>query len=614
MCGIVGAITNGQESFPAGQLLDAVASLRHRGPERQGQWSDENGRVLLGHARLCIIDPDERSDQPFHYGGRYVLVYNGEIYNYVELREELRASGCSFHTGSDTEVLAAAWAAWGPACLPRLDGAFAFGIWDKQERAFYAARDRFGEKPLFFLFDEGYLGFASEMKALWKLGAPRRPDPAMVYNFLSLGYTVNPFDAAQTFFLHIQKLPAGSFLRLEQGATHYSVEAYGQIDIEVDESIDDETAIARFRELFAASVRRRLRSDVPIGTSLSGGLDSSAVAALCRQAGGAHYTHKAFTAIFPGFERDERALSAHVARHLGIDQQFVEIRPDEVPALMDRVMRYQEEPVGSASALAQFRVFETARAAGVTVLLDGQGADEVLAGYDKYYRWYWRELYAARRLGSSGELEAARKLGVKEPFGAASKLSALLPYFSAAILEGSRSRQAAAAPDLNPEWAQAQKRHLHYMVPPQPTLNAVLHYNTFTNGLEELLRLADRNGMAHSLEVRLPFLSSELVAFLFTLPPRFKIREGRTKWLLRKAVEDLLPPEIVWQSRKIGFEPPQQLWMQQAAVQEAIRAAKEKLVGAGVLAPSVLQKKIQPHSAYAAVNRDWKYWSLSYLY
>ncbi|RYZ21982.1 MAG: asparagine synthase (glutamine-hydrolyzing) [Chitinophagaceae bacterium] len=613
MCGIVGTIGPGAGSVAA-RMREATASLRHRGPEREHQWTDARGRVAFGHARLCIIDPGARSDQPFHYGDRYVLVYNGEIYNYVEIREELRSGGTQFNTGSDTEVLAAAWAEWGPDCLSRLDGAFAFGIWDEQEQVFYAARDRFGEKPFFFVLDNGRLQFASEMKALWALGVPREPDAAMAYNFLTLGYTTNPFDATQTFYQGIRKLPAGTLLRFGWGDAECSIGHYGRIDIEVNEGIGDEEAIHRFRELFTKSISRRLRSDVPIGTSLSGGLDSSAVAAICRQVGGDRYTHKAFTAVFPGFERDERAQSERIARHLGIEQQLVEIRPEEVPALMDRVMRYQEEPVGSGSALAQFRVFETARAAGITVLLDGQGADEVLAGYDKYYRWYWQELYAARRLGASGELAAARALGVAEPFGNTAKLAALLPHFSAALLEGRKRRQAAASPNLDPEWARVQKEQLHYMIPPQFTLNAVLHYNTFTNGLEELLRLADRNSMAHGLEVRLPFLSSELVAFLFTLPPRFKIRGGRTKWLLREAMKGLLPAELTAQARKIGFEPPQQLWMQQAGVQDAIRASKEKLVSAGVLSASVLGKKIQPHDAYAAVSQDWKYWSLGYLY
>jgi asparagine synthase (glutamine-hydrolysing) len=613
MCGIAGIVSSSASSLQPAALDAALVCLHHRGPEHRHHWADSSGACLLGHARLSIIDPGKQSDQPFHYD-RFTLVYNGEIYNYVEIREELRALGYAFHTGSDTEVLIAAWTAWGADCLERFDGAFAFALWDAKARVLHAARDRFGEKPLFFSLDGETLRFASELSALWKLGVPRRANDALVYNFITVGYAVNPFDAKETFFRDVYKLPAGSHLEFAAGATELSIETFGAIEIEEQEGLDDASAVARFRDLFAASVRRRLRSDVPIGTSLSGGLDSSAVAAFCRQEASSRYTHKAFTAIFPGFEKDERALSEKVARHLGMEQHFVEIDEAEVPSLMDRVMRQQGEPISSGSPLAQYKVYEAARANGVTVLLDGQGADEVLAGYDKYFRWYWQELYAARKLGASGEREAAKSLGLDLPFGIGAKAAALLPHFSAALLEGRKARQAAREPGLNPEWVRSQRPHFYYMIPQRFSLNAVLHYNTFTNGLEELLRLADRNSMAHSLEVRLPFLSPELVRFLFTLPGRFKIRGGRSKWLLRQAVQDLLPAEVVQGVRKTGFEPPQQQWMKTAAVQEAIRAARAKLVEAGVLDRSVLTKKIQPHSAYAAVAQDWKFWSLSYLY
>jgi asparagine synthase (glutamine-hydrolysing) len=613
MCGIAGICSANPQRLQPAALETVIGCLAHRGPERHAHWSDSNG-CLMGHARLSIIDPDPRSDQPFHYGNRYTLVYNGEIYNYVELREELRALGHAFSTTSDTEVLAAAWAAWGPECLERFDGAFAFAIWDAAARTLHAARDRFGEKPFFFHFDGDTLLFGSELKALWKLGAPRQPNDALAYNFITLGYTVNPFDSKETFFRDIYKLPAGSRLEYVAGAPELAIETYSSIDINEQVQMDDAEALLRFRTLFATSVRRRLRSDVPIGTSLSGGLDSSAVAAFCRQEASGSYTHKAFTAVFPGFEKDERALSEKVAKRLGLEQHFVGIDPAEVPGLMERVMRQQEEPFTSGSSLAQYKVFEAARKGGVTVLLDGQGADEVLAGYDKYFRWYWQELYAARGLAASGEPGAARALGLKIPFGLSAKAGALLPHFSAALLEGRKARLASRHPDLNPEWARRQRPYFYYMIPQPFTLNGVLHYNTFTNGLEELLRLADRNSMAHSLEVRLPFLSSDLVRFLFTLPARFKIRGGRSKWLLRACVKDLLPAEVVQAVRKTGFEPPQQQWMQQAAVQEAIRAAREKLVNAGVLDRSVLTKNIQPHSAYAAAGQDWKYWSLSFIY
>lgn len=613
MCGFAGVLSANPHQVASAQLSEAIACLRHRGPEPAGQWIDRTLQCRLAHGRLAIIDPDPRARQPFTYNDRYTVAYNGELYNYVELRDELRAAGYTFRTGSDTEVLCAAWAAWGTACLERFDGAFAFALWDAAENRLYAARDRFGEKPFYYHFAGDVLYFASELKALWALGVPRQANEAMAYNFLTLGYTRNPFAGYETFYANVFQLEPGTYLCVAPDFGYREFSRFGEIWIE-ERNWADADAIEEFGRLFGQSVRRRLRSDVAVGTSLSGGLDSASVAAACRSVTAGSYTHRAFTAVFPGFEKDERALSEQVARRFGLEQHFVEIRDNEVGLLMDRVQAQQDEPVGSASALAQYAVFAAAKGAGVTVLLDGQGADEVLAGYDKYYRWYWQELLRAGTLGRSGELEAARALGVTETFGIVSRLGARLPHFGAALQERRRKTAAARTRFLNPDWVAQQRQHFHYMLPPQLTLNGVLHYNTFTNGLEELLRLADRNSMAHSLEVRLPFLSAELVRFLFTLPARFKIREGRTKWLLRQAMKDQLPGDVLWQARKTGFEPPQARWMELPDVQERLRAAREKLVASGVLHPSVLQQKIQPHTAYAAAGPDWKYWALSVLY
>ena len=613
MCGFAGIVSAQRQRVAAAPLTEAIACLRHRGPEPAGHWTDPTGQCRLAHGRLSIIDPDPRARQPFSYGNWITVAYNGELYNYVELRDELRAAGFSFETESDTEVLCAAWAAWGPACLDRFDGAFAFALWDAQEGRLYAARDRFGEKPFYYHFSGDALYFASELKALWTMGVSRKANEAMAYNFLTLGYTRNPFSADETFFENVFQLQPGKYLCVDPDFGYREFSDFGQIWIEEQEWSDDD-AIAEFRRLFGASVRRRLRSDVAVGTSLSGGIDSASVAAMCRREASSSYTHKAFTAVFPGFEKDEQALSELVAQRLGLEQHFVAIGDEEVPGLMDRVQAAQDEPVGSASALAQYAVFAAAKKAGVTVLLDGQGADEILAGYEKYYRWYWQELSGAGRLGKSGELEAARALGITEPFGLFSRVAARVPHFGASLLERRKEKEAARTPFLHPGFVARNRAELNYMLPPQLTLNGVLHYNTFTNGLEELLRLADRNSMAHSLEVRLPFLSPELVRFLFTLPARFKIREGRTKWLLRQAMKDELPQEVLWQPRKTGFEPPQARWMALPAVQERIAEGRRKLVEAGVLDASVLQQKIKPHTAYAAGGPDWKYWALSALY
>ena len=588
--------------------------LAHRGPEAEGFWTNGAATVSFGHRRLCVLDLSEAAAQPMHYNGHYTIVYNGEIYNYREIKKELEAAGHVFHSQSDTEVVLLAYAAWGDACLQRFDGMFAFTIWDEQEQKLFAARDRLGEKPFFFFYDGERLLFASEIKAFWSMGIEKKVNEAMLYNFLTIGYTTNPSDAQETFYQNIHKLPAAHSLTysLREGKLH--THNYWQVYIDENRSISEDEAVESFQQLFTDSVRKRLRSDVAIGTSLSGGLDSSAIVAFCAGQAAEQYTHKCFTASFAGFEKDETAYASLVAKRFGLQHFTTTVTPAEVPALMEAVIAQQDEPFSSSSVLAQYKVFEAAKAAGVTVLLDGQGADEILAGYRKYYKWFLRELYRTKRGQLAKELRAAKGLSIKERFGTKDKAAALLPDFAASLLQTQKSKKAFHHPALNRDFAFAYKQDFYYALPPHQNLNGALHYNTFVNGLEELLRLADRNSMAHSVEVRLPFLSHHLVEFLFTLPPHFKIHQGWTKWLLRKAVEAKLPEEIVWRRDKVGYEPPQKLWMQTEAVQERIREAKKKLVGEGILNKGVLSEKIQPKDAHEDQSFDWRYWSAAGLF
>ena len=612
MCGIAG-ICSQSKSIDEEKFRKALGCLRHRGPEGEGFWLDQQIPVALGHRRLRIIDLSAQAAQPMDYGNRYRIVHNGELYNYIELRQELEKSGSSFFTHSDTEVIVAAYAAWGRDCLQKFDGMFAFAIWDETEKKLFAARDRFGEKPFFYYYDPERFVFSSEQKTLWQLGVPKEVNGSMLYNFLSIGYTTNPGDPQETFYQQVRKLPAASFIEYSFAGHRLVVEKYWQLQPEPDQNIQPEEAIHHFRQLFTSSIQKRLRSDVSVGTSLSGGLDSSAIVAFCDTVASGQYSHKCFTAHFEGFEKDELAHASLIAKKFGLEHHVVSIRENEVVDLMETVMNYQEEPFGSASVLAQYRVYQAAKENGVTVLLDGQGADEVLAGYHRYYKWFWQEYYRHKKLGKSGELEKAKALGIEENFSLKNKLAALLPQFASGLMEGRKAKQAYRHQDLDRSFAFAHKRSFYYTMPASFDLNGALFFNTCVNGLEELLRLADRNSMAHATEVRLPFLQHNLVEFLFTLPASFKIHEGWTKWLLRKSVEDKLPETITWRRDKVGFEPPQKAWMQDAAVQEAIKAGKKKLVGHQILQAAVM-KKNEPHSSYAAHARDWKYWSASYLF
>ena len=279
----------------------------------------------------------------------------------------------------------------------------------------------------------------------------------------------------------------------------------------------------------------------------------------------------------------------------------------EIPDLFERIVQQQDEPFGSAGTLPQYKVFELAKQNNVKVLLDGQGADEILAGYHKYYKWYWQELFRKRKLISSGELEKAKEIGVNERFEFRNIIASLFPDFASVVLERQYLLHALKQEDLSKDFVHFQSKEAYYTTPTIFTLNGVLYFDSCMHGLEELLRYADRNSMAHGREVRLPFLSHELVEFLFSLPSRFKIRDGWTKWILRKAMEKTLPAAITWRPNKIGLEPPQLSWMQLPPVLEMIHEAKRKLINEKVLKPEVLNKKIQPSGAYEKDNYDWRY-------
>jgi asparagine synthase (glutamine-hydrolysing) len=605
MCGIAGIITNKTNLVSVHRLQKMTNSLAHRGPDGEGHWMNEKGNTGLGHRRLSIIDLSAAAAQPMHFLNRYSIVHNGEIYNYLELRELLQQKGYRFCSQCDTEVILAAYDCFKNDCLQYFDGMFAFAIWDEQEQILFAARDRFGEKPFYYYLDDKQFLFASEMKALWAAGVEKQPNEKMFFNYFTLGYTQNPANPEETFYAAIQKLPPRSFITYHLKEHFINRSLYWNIDVDyIDEAITEVHAMERFTNLFHQSVNRRLRSDVPLGTSLSGGLDSSTVLACIQATAPGQY--KTFSAIFPGFKRDESVWIKQVADHFATANYTVQPNADRLIADFEKICYHQEEPFQSASIAAQYYVFELARQQQVTVLLDGQGADEILAGYHKYYHWYWQQLYRHDKKALQHELGNARNAGIKEPWGLKYKLAASFPVYADWYLRHKRARQQLKLHDLTQSFISGYGES-YYDIAHFDELNNILYYNTFVNGLEELLRYADRNSMAHGAEVRLPFLNHELVEMLFSLPARFKIHNGYTKWLLRKSMEDKLPGNIVWRTDKIGFEPPQQQWMNSPRLQDYMHEAKKTLVKQGILKQQVLQKKIQPQDAHAAENYDWRY-------
>ena len=612
MCGIAGILLHVPNTAAPVHLKKMTDTIAHRGPDGEGLWSNKKNTVHLGHRRLSIIDLSSRAAQPMGFANRYQIVYNGEIYNYIEIRSFLQNNGYSFSTQSDTEVILAAYDFWKEKCLQQFDGMFAFAIWDEKEEKLFAARDRFGEKPFFYYEDESNFIFASEMKALWSIGVDKKINNKMLLNYITLGHVQNCIDKEQTFFDDIYSLPPSHYLTYQPSSTQLSkITRYWNLNKEMKIDISAADAIENFSDLFTASVKRRLRSDVPVGTSLSGGLDSSSIAYTINQVKkNTGKNLQSFSAVFPGFKNDESKYIQTVSANLNITNY--QTLPSALDLINDfeKLCYHQEEPFQSSGIFAQYKVFELAKKHDVKVLLDGQGADELLAGYPRYIHWYLQEVLSRHKLGATQiERRAFRRNNQPFRWDFKNVIAAFLPSHAAMQLEKLEYRKTISHPDISEDFLSLLK-HQEWVGIHKPIvtkLNDILHFNITEMGLEELLRYADRNSMAHGREVRLPFLNHELVEFIFSLPSQLKMHDGWTKFLLRQAMDKKLPDEIVWRREKVGFEPPQKTWMEDHNVQDYIHEAKKKLANAGILTKNAVDKKPEPLPAHADKNYDWRY-------
>ncbi len=553
MCGIGGTVGGVPDATTLARMAQAMA---HRGPDGQRTWSDE--RAGLAFRRLAILDLDERAMQPMHLGDLH-LAFNGEIYNYRELRAELERAGHRFVTSGDTEVLLHAWQAWGEAALDRLNGMFALAIWDGARQTLTLAVDPFGEKPLYLARDGERLAFASDMRAL-RCARPDlgTPDEQAIGAFLALGALPA---APRTCFAGVERLPPAHLLRWHAGRPELArYWAPGHVDVPARPA----EAAEALRELLLDSIRLRLRSDVPVGTSLSGGVDSSAIVGLSAQLAGDHRRH-AFTARFPGFERDEWSYAQLAAEAAEVvEHHAVEPTADELLDDLDALVRDQEEPFPTTSIYAQWRVMKAAHAAGVTVLLDGQGADELFGGYAGV------EPVATAAAGPRAIVHALRRDPGQAPAIARALASGRVP---AALAR--RERVRSASPYATHEVAAAAARL-------QPARGVVAHgdgllrrellHQTTVTSLPHLLRFADRDSMAHSREVRLPFLDRRVAEFGLSAPPGLLVRDGVRKAVLRDALRGVVPDAILDRRDKVGFETPEARWFALPRVRERLAA------------------------------------------
>lgn len=567
MCGLFASI--GLPPDPA--RLDIVA---HRGPDGRGweTFASPSGPVALGHRRLAIIDMSDAALQPMpDPTGRFHLIFNGEIYNYREVREELRSKGEIFRSASDSEVLLRAFLVWGEACLSRLRGMFAFVVWDDQEKTLFAARDRFGIKPLYLAEASGGIAFASEIKQL--LGSPFRTgrvNVARAHDYLASGLTDH---TAETLFAGVRQLRGGEWARVEArpGAPQLTIRRWSPVEAH-PMPIGEREAVERFRAALIESVKLHLRADVPLGSCLSGGLDSSSIVCLMARLAPGVELHT-ISACYQQKEVDERPFMEAVVAHTGARAHYVYPTPDELISNLSALIWHQDEPFGSTSIFAQWRVFEEARRIGVKVMLDGQGADEQLAGYHSAFPYRIAELIRAGHPARALDVMLARRH--MHGAGLLGQFARLLP----------RVIPDAAAEPLRRGYLRAMGRDL-FNTPlirtegnsEGPLTAAVSGLGlsrprdvaelclcmTYASNLQMLLHWEDRNSMAHSIEARVPFLDPELVGLSLSLPTEMKIDGVDTKAVLRRAMADVLPPQVRDRRDKLGFATPEAAWMRGA--------------------------------------------------
>ncbi|MDP3407479.1 asparagine synthase (glutamine-hydrolyzing) [Bosea sp. (in: a-proteobacteria)] len=568
MCGIFGSI--GFE--PDAARIDIVA---HRGPDGRGWevYSSPKGPVALGHRRLAIIDVSDAGLQPMgDASGRYQMVFNGEIYNYIELREEMRAKGEVFVSESDSEVLLRAYLLWGENALPRLRGMFSFLIWDRRDKKLFAARDRYGIKPLYMTSSPRGVAFASEIKQLLGLpSATNRMNIARVHDFLSSGISDH---TSETMFEGVSQVRGGECVSIdasEAGAIEVKVRRWYPA-VAGDLSISEEEAGERFRELLTESVKLHLRSDVAVGSCLSGGLDSSAIVCLMSGMmgsgeGGAKVN--TVSACYAEKSVDEKPFMDAVVAHAHTEPHFIFPKAEDVFQRASDITWHQDEPFGSTSIFAQWCVFEEAKRVGVKVMLDGQGADEQLAGYHSGFSYYMADLTRRRQFGQLIRtiIERNRYHGTSVYEQIRNHLVPLLPPKVAGLL---RSQHRALTQhdwlgtDIirskgNPKGA-LQLASDELGLPTVADIRTLCMTLTYGSNLAMLLHWEDRNSMAHSIEARVPFLDHPLVEFNLALGNDHKIVGGDTKRVLRKGMSHVLPEVIRERRDKLGFATPEQIW------------------------------------------------------
>jgi asparagine synthase (glutamine-hydrolysing) len=579
MCGILGWSGPGRQPFTAEQFEAALTLLQHRGPDDHGIWRGQG--IVLGHRRLSIIDLTAAGHQPMRSAsGRTQIVFNGEIYNYIELLSELRREGVGSVGGSDTGVLLEAIETLGPAALPRLNGMWAFASWDERSRRLILSRDRFGVKPLYYRLGVDGIAFASEPKALLALfPANRRMNRKTMLDFLAYNQL---FVANESFYEGIHVLPAAHYAVYDPARNAMEMHRYWNYPEEINDETDADRSTAEFGELFADAVRLRFRSDVPVGVTLSGGLDSSAILAAAAELRSS--APMCFTSTYSDNDISEYPWAELASTRVSASLVEVKAAQEKWLGVLNDVVWAMDSPGYSPAVYPLWCIMQSARAAGVPVLLEGQGADEALGGYPQYSILelldYLKGVNGPRNIGDA----LSRVRGMRGTFSVRWALAWLLREVSPSLLRWHRTRvgfQSLLRPGIRLSESDAAAA--------PPVRDRVLQRLMIDHSrdiLPGLLHYGDAVSMAHSVEARDPFLDYRLVEWIFRLPTKFKLRDGETKWVLREYLRSHEMPEIGDRRDKQGYPTPTGAWLASEQGRELqFRLAKK---------PSALHEWIEP--------------------
>lgn len=575
MCGITAIVCDGAEEA-RNCCQRATEIVAHRGPDDAGvvlfgnESSPSSGKspvnaVALGHRRLAIIDTSSDGHQPMCTPDqRYWIVYNGEVYNYRELRQQLAAEGVEFRSQSDTEVVLAAFAHWGASCLSRFNGMFAFVVYDTVEQTLFGGRDRFAIKPLYYWeMPDGGLAIGSEIKQFTALPGWRSTlNHQRAFDYLAWGYSDHTSD---TFFSAAHQVKGGHYFEFHLGDHQFEIRQWYCLPKRAY-SGSYEQATAACRHLLAESVGLRLRADVEVGSCLSGGLDSSSIVCLVNQhlaRLGTQDLQKTFTACAKVDKVDERRYAEAVASACRVEGHYLYPEADGLIDELDDLLWHQEEPFGSTSIYAQWCIFQAVKRAGVKVMLDGQGADEQLGGYHGFFGHHCVDLLKELRwLALGHELRSIHRLHGLSATGRGIVKQLLPPALRAYL------RRKLPGMSDTCRFVDTERYGISVGHPFDNWLDGSFdgqrRQQIALTNLPTLLRYEDRNSMAHSVEARTPFLDYRLVEFLMSLPGEYLIRDGMTKAVLRDAMRGTLPESIRTRVDKIGFATPEETWMKKS--------------------------------------------------